>query len=119
MSRAFVLLAVGFALAVGSTVARAADSPVAEGTQLTFRGKLTPADGKGGGAAEKTFDLLQKHCADPTKIRTQLGFTTTTSLADGLRATIDWYRAHRDWWERQLWMRSVPVVGADGTIRHW
>jgi len=62
---------------------------------------------------------LQKHCADTTKTRTQLGFTTATALGDGLRATIDWYREHRAWWERQLWMRSVPVVGPDGTIRHW
>ena len=62
---------------------------------------------------------LQRHCADTTKTRTRLGFTAETALADGLRATIDWYRANRPWWERQLWMRSVPVVGTDGRIRHW
>jgi dTDP-glucose 4,6-dehydratase len=62
---------------------------------------------------------LQKHIADTTKTTTQLGFSAPTALADGLRATIDWYRDNRAWWERQLWMRSVPVVGADGTIRHW
>ena len=62
---------------------------------------------------------LQKHCADTTKTRAQLGFTAQTALADGLRATIDWYRENRAWWERQLWMRSVPVVGTDGSIRHW
>jgi dTDP-glucose 4,6-dehydratase len=62
---------------------------------------------------------VQTHRADATKIREQLGFVPATRLTDGLAATVDWYRDHRAWWERQLWMRSVPVVGPDGTMRYW
>jgi dTDP-glucose 4,6-dehydratase len=62
---------------------------------------------------------LRLHRADPSKIRAALGFSAATSLADGLAATVAWYREHRAWWERQLWMRSVPVIGPDGAIRYW
>jgi dTDP-glucose 4,6-dehydratase len=62
---------------------------------------------------------LRGHRADTTKARERLGFTATTTLAEGLAATVDWYRANPDWWERQLWMRSVPVVGPDGSITYW
>jgi dTDP-glucose 4,6-dehydratase len=78
----------------------------------------------GGSAAlvEHTPDRpgqLQRHCAATGKARDRLGFTPATSLAEGLGATVEWYRAHRDWWERQLWMCSVPVVGADGRVTYW
>jgi dTDP-glucose 4,6-dehydratase len=62
---------------------------------------------------------LQRHCADGGKAHARLGFAARTALADGLERTVAWYRAHRDWWERQLWMRSVPVVGADGRVTYW
>ena len=62
---------------------------------------------------------VQIHRADATRLRERLGFTPDVSLADGLAATVAWYREHRSWWERQLWMRSVPVIGPDGAIRYW
>ena len=37
-------------------------------------------------------------CAD--KLAQELGFPTTTSLADGLARTIDWYLANEAWWQR-------------------
>lgn len=62
---------------------------------------------------------VQRHRADPTKMEQQLGFRARTDLATGLAATIAWYAGNRDWWERQLWMRSVPASGPDGTITYW
>ncbi len=37
-------------------------------------------------------------CAD--KLAQELSFQTTTSLADGLARTIDWYLANEAWWQR-------------------
>jgi dTDP-glucose 4,6-dehydratase len=62
---------------------------------------------------------VQTHRADAARIRERLGFTPAVRLVDGLAATVAWYREHRAWWERQLWMRAVPVVGPDGAIRYW
>jgi dTDP-glucose 4,6-dehydratase len=69
-------------------------------------------------SADRPGQVLQ-HRADTRKLAARVGFTPQTTLADGLAATVAWYREHRDWWERQLWMRSVPVVGPDGTITYW
>ena len=62
---------------------------------------------------------LQLHRADTTRAGERLGIEASTPLARGLEATVAWYREHRAWWERQLWMRSVPVVGADGRLTYW
>ena len=37
----------------------------------------------------------------------------------GLARTVGWYRDHREWWEPQLWMRSVPVADRDGRLTYW
>jgi dTDP-glucose 4,6-dehydratase len=41
-----------------------------------------------------------RYSIDSTKIRTELGWKPRyTGFRDGLAATIEWYRAHREWWE--------------------
>ena len=59
------------------------------------------------------------HRASTHRLREQVGFEAAMSLDQGLERTVDWYRDNRDWWERQLWMRSVPVAGSDGAITYW
>jgi len=59
------------------------------------------------------------HRADPAKAERVLGFTPEHKLADGLARTVEWYRAHRAWWERLRWMRAVPVTGEDGRVSWW
>lgn len=40
-----------------------------------------------------------RYAIDPTKIHNELGWLPETKFADGLQKTIDWYLAHREWWE--------------------
>ncbi|HEX2226765.1 MAG TPA: dTDP-glucose 4,6-dehydratase [Candidatus Binatia bacterium] len=42
----------------------------------------------------------RRYGLDPSKLRGELGWQPRIPLDDGLRATIEWYRAHRGWWER-------------------
>ncbi|MEO1600868.1 MAG: dTDP-glucose 4,6-dehydratase, partial [Pseudomonadota bacterium] len=36
---------------------------------------------------------------DAARIRAELGWRPEHGFEDGLATTIDWYLAHRDWWE--------------------
>ena len=45
----------------------------------------------------KGHDL--RYAIDPEKIHGELGWLPETAFADGIRATVDWYLAHRPWWE--------------------
>ena len=40
----------------------------------------------------------RRYAVDDAKIHA-LGWSRTTPLADGLAATVEWYREHRSWWE--------------------
>lgn len=45
----------------------------------------------------KGHDL--RYAIDPSKLKAELGWEPKTRFEDGIRRTIDWYLAHRDWWE--------------------
>jgi dTDP-glucose 4,6-dehydratase len=55
-----------------------------------------------------------RHTADPTKAQRLLGWKASTPFMDGLRQTVDWYRANEWWWRPQMWMRSIPIISAAG-----
>ncbi len=55
-----------------------------------------------------------RHTGDRTKIKHVLGWEPTISWEEGLRKTVEWYTAHQTWWERQLWMRAVPIITTSG-----
>lgn len=40
-----------------------------------------------------------RYAINSSKIRDQLGWIPTTTLEEGLRFTVQWYFANRDWWE--------------------
>ena len=55
-----------------------------------------------------------RHTCDSTKIKDLLGWEARTSFESGIQKTIDWYKANRQWWEPQRWMRHIPILTADG-----
>ncbi|MBW4649956.1 MAG: dTDP-glucose 4,6-dehydratase [Kastovskya adunca ATA6-11-RM4] len=44
----------------------------------------------------------RRYAIDATKIKTELGWTPSVTIAEGLRKTVAWYLTHRDWWEPLL-----------------
>lgn len=55
-----------------------------------------------------------RHTGDVSKISNCLGWKPEVDWEEGLVNTIAWYREHTRWWEKQLWMRSVPIVTKHG-----
>jgi dTDP-glucose 4,6-dehydratase len=55
-----------------------------------------------------------RHTGDFAKIEKRLGWQPQISWEDGLEQTIAWYKRSRPWWEKQLWMRSVPIITKSG-----
>lgn len=55
-----------------------------------------------------------RHTGDAAKINRVLGWHPQVCWDTGLQWTIDWYRQHPKWWEKQLWMRSVPIITKTG-----
>ena len=45
----------------------------------------------------KGHDL--RYSVDITKSTAELGYRPEVAFADGLAATVEWYRTHREWWE--------------------
>ena len=60
--------------------------------------RLTGADGSLVRHVEDRAGHDRRYAVDDTKLR-GLGWAPQTTLEDGLSATVDWYRANRDWWE--------------------
>jgi dTDP-glucose 4,6-dehydratase len=55
-----------------------------------------------------------RHTADASKAKRLLGWEPSVSFEAGLQKTIDWYRSNRDVWQKQLWMRDIPIVTRSG-----
>ena len=59
----------------------------------------------------------RRYAINATKIKTELGWTPAETLEGGLRRTIEWYLAHRNWWqpllseEYQAYYRQVYSFG--------
>jgi dTDP-glucose 4,6-dehydratase len=55
-----------------------------------------------------------RHTGDIKKIRNALGWEPQVTWEEGLQITIQWYKENRKWWEKQLWMRAVPIITKTG-----
>ena len=75
------------------------------GTELTNRDlthRLLAAVDAGPEMIEPVADRLghdRRYCVDWSKIADELGYAPRVSFAEGLAATVAWYRDHREWWE--------------------
>lgn len=59
---------------------------------------------------------VARHISSTEKAKDLLGWQAEHSFEDGLGMTIDWYRNNRSWWEKLLWMRTVPILTENGII---
>lgn len=55
-----------------------------------------------------------RHTADGSKAERILGWKPTISFDDGIDKTIAWFIKNRPWWEKQLWLREIPIVSKSG-----
>jgi dTDP-glucose 4,6-dehydratase len=55
-----------------------------------------------------------RHTGDINKMKECFEWKPKVSWEKGLRKTIEWYRNNRQWWEKQLWMRAVPIITKTG-----
>lgn len=61
--------------------------------------------GKDDSMIEYVSDRLghdRRYAIDPAKIKLELGWEPTTDFNVGIKRTIQWYLAHKEWWERIL-----------------
>jgi dTDP-glucose 4,6-dehydratase len=55
-----------------------------------------------------------RHTGDIGKMKKWFAWEPKVSWEEGLMKTIDWYQNNRFWWEKQLWMRTIPIITKSG-----
>ncbi len=55
-----------------------------------------------------------RHTGKAGKIQSALGWEPQVTWEQGLEKTIAWYTQNKKYWERQLWMRAVPIITKTG-----
>lgn len=57
-----------------------------------------------------------RHTGDWSHAKSILGWEPKIDFTAGLNLTIDWYKENREQWERQLWMRQIPILTDRGKM---
>ncbi len=65
---------------------------------------------------EERYGQVQRHLSSTNKAKEILDFKASTRFEDGLNKTIQWYEKNRQFWEKYLPMRRVPVKKVDGSV---
>ena len=55
-----------------------------------------------------------RHTSCTEKIERLCGWKPKVGFEQGLVKTKDWYEQNQGWWEKMVWMRSIPIVTKDG-----
>jgi dTDP-glucose 4,6-dehydratase len=61
---------------------------------------------------------VDRHISSTAKASEVLGIRPGRPFEQGLEETIAWYRTHRAWWEKLLWMRHVPIITESGKVEY-
>lgn len=77
--------------------------------------ELCPAEYPGESTIPDRPGQVFRHTADCQKLKDRLGWKPKTDWKEGLQKTLAWYRGNRSWWEKQIWMRHIPIESPDGT----
>lgn len=59
---------------------------------------------------------VETHISSTEKAKKLLNWEAKTSIEDGLKQTIDWYKHNEAWWKELEWMKQVPIQTADGKV---
>lgn len=57
---------------------------------------------------------VSRHTSSTEKAKELLDWESSISFEEGISRTIQWYSDNREWWERILWLRQVPIITKDG-----
>lgn len=55
-----------------------------------------------------------RHTGNAEKIKSTFDWKQEVNWEEGLKRTIKWYEENKDWWNKQLWMRAVPIITKSG-----
>ena len=61
---------------------------------------------------------VHHHISNTDKSTRVLGIAPAKPFEDGLKKTIEWYSNNRAWWEKLMWMRTVPIMTASGKVEY-
>ena len=61
---------------------------------------------------------VDRHISSTAKASEVLGIKPGRPFEQGLEETIAWYKTHRAWWEKLLWMRHVPIITESGKVEY-
>ena len=62
---------------------------------------------------------VQHHISSTEKARAVLGVRPGRKFEEGLEQTIKWYADNREWWQRLLSMRKVPILTKNGANEYY
>jgi len=65
------------------------------------------------------YGQVMKHVSSTHKALMELGWKAETDFIQGIAKTIEWYKQNRDWWQKLLWMRHVPMKTKDGKVEYY
>jgi dTDP-glucose 4,6-dehydratase len=61
---------------------------------------------------------VHHHISSTDKAKSILGIEEARTFEQGLEQTIHWYQNNREWWEKLLWMRHVPIMTESGKVEY-